>query len=109
MFSNVSFERNGIFENAYTVVIYYSYFHSTLQYSYGIEFRGFESNVEKISIIQTNIVRIITFSSWNAPCKPIYSEHKIITVPSLVTLKSLLMVQANHGTKHCTVKPLNMI
>lgn len=40
----------------------------------------------------------MSFSSWNAFCKPVYSELKIMIVPSPLIFKSLLMVLANYKT-----------
>lgn len=78
------------------VMIYNSYLNSILQC--GIEFWGFASEVLKNFNIPNMILRIMNFLSGNASCKPIYSELKIITMPSLIIVKPLLMAWANYET-----------
>lgn len=76
------------------IMIYYAYFHPILQY--GIELWGFSSDTDKVLITQKKMLRIMTFAPWNSSCKKIYTELKIMTVPSLVILKTLLFVQTNY-------------
>lgn len=40
----------------------------------------------------------MTFASWRQSCKPIFKEFKILTVPNVIILKTLLWVQSNFET-----------
>lgn len=75
------------------IIVYYAYFFSIVQY--GIELWGISSGMEKIFKIQKRFLRVMTFSPWKCSCKQIFRELKILTIPSLYILRTLLMVQSN--------------
>jgi len=76
------------------LMVYYAYFYSILQY--GIEIWGFASGIDKIFIAQKKFLRTMTFARRQSSCKPIFKDLKIMTVPSLIIFKTLLMVQSNY-------------
>lgn len=78
------------------IMIYYAYFHSILQY--GIEFWGMASGAKSIFIIQKKFLRIMTFAPFQTSCKPIFKEHKILTVAGLYILKTLEYLKTNFET-----------
>lgn len=87
--------RNTIDLNT-RIMIYYAYFFSILQY--GIEIWGMATGAESIFKIQKKFLRIMTFASWRASCKPIFTDLKILTLPSLYILKTLLCVRRHFDT-----------
>lgn len=74
-------------------MVYYGYFFSILQY--GIEFWGASSQSSIIFKLQKRFLRTMTFSSRRQSCKSIFKELKILTLPSLFILKTLMFVHSN--------------
>ncbi|XP_026685470.1 uncharacterized protein LOC113470903 isoform X2 [Diaphorina citri] len=73
---------------------YHSYFHSLM--SYAIVFWGF-TNIESIFILQKRAVRAV-FGLWHwsngrsVSCKPLFLQHKILTVYAQAILDTLLLI-----------------
>jgi hypothetical protein len=58
--------------------IYYAYIHCGL--SYGIIFWGRSSNVYKLFILQTNIVRILTNAGLRESCRDVFKNMEIMSL-----------------------------
>ena len=48
--------------------------------------------IDKISIIQKNAVRIITFAEFNAHTDPIFKKLRILKIKDHITLQNCLLV-----------------
>lgn len=82
--------------------VYFAYFHSHL--SYGITFWGNSSEAIKAFYMQKRIIRLMTKLPFNEPCRPLFKQLKILPLPSLHILKSLIFVYSNpdkfYGKNH---------
>ena len=74
-------------------MIYYSYFHSRLQY--GIIFWG--NSIESIRgfQIQKRIIRVMTGSNARASCRPLFKSLGILTLPSQYILSLMRFLSQN--------------
>ena len=72
---------------------YYAFFNSILLY--GIHIWGNCYNVSKVLLMQKQAIRILTGSSYDAHCKPLFISEKILTVINLYIYHSLIRLKNN--------------
>ena len=77
----------------YLKYAYFAFFYSIL--SYGIHIWGNGFNVSKILILQKKALRIITSSSYDAHCKPLFQKTSILTVINQYIYKCLIITKVN--------------
>lgn len=75
------------------MMIYYALFFSRIQY--GIECWGVSPGVISIFKIQKKYLRFMTFSNYKTSCRPLFKQHRILTVPSLYILMCLMFIKNN--------------
>jgi len=78
-----------------TKTTYHSDFHSIA--SYGILIWGASPEMEAIFILQKKAIRILEGAHWHDTCKPLFKKTKILTLPSVFILTSLMYVHQNQN------------
>ena len=77
------------------MILYYALFFSRIQY--GIECWGMSSGLGTIFKIQKKYLRFMTFSNYTRSCRPLFRQHKILTVTSLYIFRCLLFIKNNES------------
>jgi len=96
--------------------VYYALVYSAL--SYNVIFWGNASYIERVLILQKRIIRLIFNLKPLDSCKPIFTNHRILTLPSIYVYRSIMFVR-NHmssfllgaqghtyNTRHSNLLPL---
>lgn len=74
-------------------MVYYAYVYSNL--TYGVIFWGNSHSSHKIFKIQKRIIRIMTNSNFSSSCRPLFKELKILPLPCIYILNTLMFVKEN--------------
>jgi hypothetical protein len=77
-------------------MIYYSYFHSKLQY--GIIFGGNSIESTRVFQLQKKIIRAMTGRNARASCRPLFKSLGILTLPSQYILSLMRFLSQNIET-----------
>lgn len=72
---------------------YFALCHSQL--SYGILLWGHSSSRHRLFALQRRAIRLIAHVSYRSDCKPVFTNLKILTLPSLYILECILYVKKN--------------
>lgn len=97
------------------LLVYYGYVCSALRY--GIVLWGNSSDVHKVFIAQKRCIRAIFGLKPLDSCRPIFKQHRILTLPCLYILEAcsfvkkhtdLFLIKNNADKRTVTHKPLNM-
>ena len=76
----------------------YSLIHSHLNYGIAVYGSANKTVLKKLQIIQNNIMRIITFSSFRQSAKPLFKQLKILNIESMSKLElAKIMHGCNNG------------
>jgi hypothetical protein len=75
----------------YVRIAYFSFFQSILMY--GILLWGNSCHVKDILLLQKKAIRVITGSHFKAHCKPLFIEHKIMTVINIYIYHALIFTK----------------
>lgn len=78
--------------------LYYANVYSALKY--GIILWGNSPNWKKIFLLQKRIIRIIAGATHRSPCKPLFKNFGILTLPSLYIFQIILFATKN--INYCT-------
>lgn len=97
------------------LLVYYAYVCSTLRY--GIVLWGNSSDVPKVFIAQKRCIRAIFGLKPLDSCRPVFRQHRILTLPCLYILEActfvkkhmdLFLIKNNLNKRTITQKPLNL-
>lgn len=75
--------------------VYFSIVQSHIMY--GILLWGQSSTANKVFTLQKAAIRIIDGALPDKPCRPLYKKHKVLPVPCLFILQTLLYIHENIG------------
>ena len=73
--------------------VYFAIFHSHMSYASLIWGQRPTKHKQRILILQKFAVRIITFSTWKSPTKPLFIELKLLNFFDFVKLSNILLIQ----------------
>ena len=77
--------------------LYYALVYPYLIYGIIIWGQTYESTIKPLFILQKKLVRLMTFSDFNAHSNPIFSKLKILKLPDLVFLQTALFMYDFHS------------
>lgn len=76
--------------------IYFALFHSVL--CYGILFWGNASGINRVLLLQKQVLRIFTFSNYLDHCKPLFVQEQILTVINQYIFECLIHTKSNFNS-----------
>lgn len=76
-------------------MVYFSLIHSHL--SYGVVFWGNSTNVSRVFSLQKMAIRILTNAPPGSHCQPLFKKLKILPLPCMYILESLIRIHSNHS------------
>jgi len=76
--------------------LYYALFHSHLTYCPIITSCATKTNLEKISVLQKKVIRIVSNSNYRAHTEPLFKQLKILPYPKLIEQSKLLFMHSVH-------------
>ncbi|CAH1104220.1 unnamed protein product [Psylliodes chrysocephalus] len=57
-----------------------------------------DTHISRVFILQKSAIRAITLASWQASCRPVFPELKIMTLYAVIIYQNLLFVRNNINT-----------
>ena len=75
------------------IQVYYALFFSHINYACQIWGQTFNQNVQRIFILQKKCLRLMTFSDFNAPSSPLFSQLGLLKICDLTKLRNILLIQ----------------
>ena len=72
--------------------IYFATFSSNVTYGSQVWGQSLQTVIDKISLLQRKVVRLMTFSNFDAHSEPLFKEPKILKVKDNIFLQNCLFV-----------------
>ena len=82
--------------------VYYSVFHSHLQYCCQIWGQSTCSLIECIASLQNSAIRLMSFETQWTPSSPLYTRFRILKMPDIVHLQNIMLFIVCTITKRLT-------